>query len=453
MTTTTVPTWPHIEAVIREDGTGEVTINGTSHALEANGLEEARNSVIETVAATAKKVGRPVRVATTSPDGDWPLIVHPDGTVAADADTATPPRGTRAVKALPTAAPEAASAAPDTTPEPGPVSSPLDHNPPEGAESWVRENQPQPTTRREVRQSFLVREQVEEPAAKGIRGALAKVGIRLNPSEEERRERDDEHAVSQHWPGPRTIAVVNGKGGAGKTPTTVLLSAIFARYGGAGVLAWDNNQTRGTLGWRTEQGPHEATLLDMLPQTDRLLSTSAQSADLAHYVHHQTRDRFDVLRSQPVMLADQQRLGVKDVDAIHSVASKYYRLVFIDSGNDESDPLWLRMIDHADQLVVATTTRADIAEAGALLLEALGERDERSAKLAARAVAVVSQAEEKASRAEVDRVANGYQAIARDVVTIPFDPAMVDGTLRYGSLRPATRRAWLAAGAAVARGL
>ncbi|MET4224527.1 MinD-like ATPase involved in chromosome partitioning or flagellar assembly [Oerskovia enterophila] len=457
MTTTTVPTWPHIEAVIREDGTGEVTINGTSHALEANSLEEARNSVIETVAATAKKVGRPVRVATTSPDGDWPLIVHPDGTVAAaEADTATPPRGTRAVKALATAAREAAvpaDAGPDVALEPGPVSSPLENNAPEGAESWVRENQSQPTTRREVRQSFLVREQVEEPASKGIRGALAKVGIRLNPSEEERRERDDEHAVSQHWPGPRTIAVVNGKGGAGKTPTTVLLSAIFARYGGAGVLAWDNNQTRGTLGWRTEQGPHEATLLDMLPQTDRLLSTSAQSADLAHYVHHQTRDRFDVLRSQPVMLADQQRLGVKDVDAIHSVASKYYRLVFIDSGNDESDPLWLRMIDHADQLVVATTTRADIAEAGALLLEALGERDERSARLAARAVAVVSQAEEKASRAEVDRVANGYQAIARDVVTIPFDPAMVDGTLRYGSLRPATRRAWLAAGAAVARGL
>jgi len=36
---------------------------------------------------------------------------------------------------------------------------------------------------------------------------------------------------------------------------------------------------------------------------------------------------------------------------------------------------------------------------------------------------------------------------------VPFDPAMVDGVLRHGSLRPATQRAWLAAGAAVARGL
>jgi hypothetical protein len=30
---------------------------------------------------------------------------------------------------------------------------------------------------------------------------------------------------------------------------------------------------------------------------------------------------------------------------------------------------------------------------------------------------------------------------------------MVDGVLRFGSLRPDTQRAWLAAGAAVARGL
>src|SRR5690606_31104684 len=241
--------------------------------------------------------------------------------------------------------------------------------------------------------------------------------------------------------------------GAGKTPSTVLLAAVFARYGGAGVLTWDNNQTRGTLGWRTEQGPHEATLMELLPQVDRLLSTGAQSADLAHYVHHQTRDRFDVLRSKPMELASAQRVEPEDVDAIHAVAAKYYRLIFIDSGNDESDPMWRRMIDHTDQLVVATTTRDDHAEAGALLLEALGERDERSARLAQNAVVIVTQADPKAQPSEVQRVANGYADLARAVATIPIDPAMVDGILRYGSLRPTTQRAWLAAGAAVARGL
>ena len=225
------------------------------------------------------------------------------------------------------------------------------------------------------RRSFLDEQALEEPARQGWRGLLTSIGWRVAPGAAERAERADVQAVSQHWPGPRTIAVVNGKGGAGKTPTTILLAAILARYGGAGVLAWDNNQTRGTLGWRTEQGPHDATVLDLLPETERLLGTGAQAADMARYVHHQTSDRFDVLRSQPLELAAAQRVSADDVDAIHQVACKYYRLVLLDSGNDESDPMWQRMIDHTDQLVIATTTRNDHAEAGALLLEALSRRD------------------------------------------------------------------------------
>jgi hypothetical protein len=111
------------------------------------------------------------------------------------------------------------------------------------------------------------------------------------------------------------------------------------------------------------------------------------------------------------------------------------------------------MIDHADQLVVATTTRDDHAEAGALLLEGLAERDERSARLAENAVAVVTQADSKATDADIRHVADGFSEIAREVVTIPFDPALVDGIITYEALRPDTRRAWLAAAAAIARGL
>lgn len=310
-----------------------------------------------------------------------------------------------------------------------------------------------PRTRREARQSFLSQVNREEPATQGFRGLLTRIGVRVSPSAAERAERADELAVSQHWPGPRTIAVVNGKGGAGKTPTTICLSSVFARFGGGGVLAWDNNQTRGTLGWRTEQGPHESTLLELLPETDRLLATGAQSADLAHFVHHQTADRFDVLRSKPSKLADEQRFDAADVERIHQVASKFYRLIIIDSGNDESDPLWRAMIEHTDQLVVATTTSDEKAEAGALLLEDLAESSPRGQYLADNAVVVVSQAEQNAKPHDLQQIASGFAPLARDVATIPHDPTMVDGHLSYQALRPATQRAWLAAGAAVARGL
>jgi MinD-like ATPase involved in chromosome partitioning or flagellar assembly len=281
---------------------------------------------------------------------------------------------------------------------------------------------------------------------------LNRLGFSLAPNAQERAVREDEHAVSRHWPGPRTVAVVNGKGGAGKTPATVLLSAVFAQYGGAGVLAWDNNQTRGTLGWRTETGAHDRTLLELLPQTQRLLGAQGQSADLAHFVHHQPQEKYDVLRSKPIRLAHENRLSPDDVDAIHAVAAKFYRLIIIDSGNDESDPMWLRMIELADQIVVATTTRDDHAEAGALLLEALEDRDERSARLARESVVVVSQADPKASSADVAEVVAGYQPLARDVVQIPFDREMVDGHLRLRALAAPTQRAWLSAAAAVARG-
>ena len=456
MSIETVPEWPHIEAVTREDGTGEVTINGTSHPIATATGAEARSAIIAVVVDTAAKMGRAVRVATTGPDGDWPLIVHPDGTVeAGEADEAPASRRNRRAQGEARQEPAVAPTL-DVAPE-ADVALEADGEPMHGP--WVRHGAaaadilPRPTTRHELRQSFLTRVQVEEPAAHGVRGLLSRVGVRMSPSDAERQERADVLAVSQHWPGPRTIAVVNGKGGANKTPTTILLAAVFARHGGAGVLTWDNNQTRGTLGWRTEQGPHDATLLELLPQSERLLSTSAQSADLARFVHHQTRDKFDVLRSKPMALAHDQRVEPGDVDAIHAVAAKYYRLIIIDSGNDESDPMWQRMIEHTDQLVVATTTRDDHAEAGALLLEALADRDERSAHLAHQAVVVVSQADPTADHTEVQRTMAGYSTLAREAVTIPFDPAMVDGVLHHGSLRPATQRAWLAAGAAVARGL
>lgn len=414
-------------ATTEKDGSAIVTLNGQPQKVIGASLEDARRKVASLVVEHAAATGEVVEFITTEPDGTWEMIVHPDGTIHE--------------KPEPVASPYLRPSTETITAE-----TPVHED--------TAERAPQATvTRRAMRESFLKSTRIEEPAMKGWRGTATRLGLRLSPGPAEKAERDDTFAVAQHWPGPRTIAVVNGKGGASKTPTTVLLSAIFARFGGAGVLAWDANQTRGTLGWRTEQGPHESTVLDLLPAATELLGTGAQSADLARYVHHQTADRFDVLRSQPLALASEQRLSAEDVDAIWNVARKYYRLVFIDTGNDESDAMWGRLVDHADQIVVATTTRDDHAEAGALLLEALADRSERSAQLAQHAVVVVSQADPRATSANISTVVNGFTSLAREVATIPHDPQMVEGWLNVAALRPATQRAWLGAAAAVARGL
>ncbi|MFD6448299.1 ATPase [Promicromonospora sp. NPDC060204] len=532
--------WPRADVIVRDDGSGQVTINGQTVPVYRNSLVEARSEVMRLVMEFSASTGMAVEVQALGPEGPTGLTVHPDGRVVQDggagaaqaaqavlpqslaqpaapapAAHAGPVHAGPAHAGPPAAGPGTGPAVPQRTSvmghtdQPGagqhaaahngvgqhgvgqhgfpPEAPPQDPRGPQGPapqgmpQHGLPQQDPAPRgpqsaagsfgpsapesdqpfgpgpghdggRRDSRRSSFLVQDRLDEPATQGVRGVLARVGLRVRPSEAERAERADEQVVSQHWPGPRTISIVNGKGGAGKTPATVLLSAVFSSHGGSGVVAWDNNQTRGTLGWRTEQGPHEATLLDLIPQTEHFLGPTAQLADLAWFVHHQSRDRFDVLRSKPMALAHEQRISSEDVDAIHAVLAKYYRMIFIDSGNDESDPMWLRMIDHTDQLVVATSTRDDHAEAGALLLEALANRGEHMADLARKAVVVVSQSDPKATPADLRRVAQGYRSLAREVVTVPFDPAMVDGQLVYRALRPQTRRAWLAAGAALARG-
>ena len=307
---------------------------------------------------------------------------------------------------------------------------------------------------RAPRPSFITENLHEPPAADGWRGVVVHTThVPLRASRAEQRRRQMLREVSRHWPGPRSIAVVNGKGGVGKTITTAMLAAVFARNGGAGVLAWDNNDTRGTLGWRTESGTHATTIQDLLPATQRLLSSSARVTDLAAFTHHQTNDKYDVLRSNPQLLATRQRIAEEEFDALHEAVTKYYRLVLFDSGNDESAPRWLRMIDVTDQLVVVTTALGEPAESGALLLEALQERDERSAELAKRAVVIVLQSEPTGTAADARRIAKGFSSLAREAVVVPFDPALHGGTLRFDALRTPTRRAWLAAAAAAAHGL
>lgn len=299
--------------------------------------------------------------------------------------------------------------------------------------------------------SFLAKSAAGGPKPTGWRAVAGRLGLKVQASQAQCQQWEDERTVSQHWPGPRTIAVLNGKGGAGKTPTSILLASNFARLGSGSVVAADGNVTRGTLGWRTEQGPHNATILDMVPQTEALMDPSARNGDVAAYTHHQTIDQFDVLRSNPLLLSTEQKLSPKELDGIQQVLTRYYRMIIWDTGNDEGDSLWLRIVSHADQIVIATTTRTDHAEAGRLLLQGLSGRDERSAALAANAVVVISQADREEPPAT--SLVDGFAGIAREVVTIPYDRSMREQWLRSDKLAPATRAAWLHAAAAVARGL
>jgi hypothetical protein len=84
------PQWPRSTAVLHEDGSGELTINGLPEDFSADDVDAARVLVIERVSAFAREqLGRPVRLLTNDPDGrQFQLAVHPDGHVA---ELALPP--------------------------------------------------------------------------------------------------------------------------------------------------------------------------------------------------------------------------------------------------------------------------------------------------------------------------------------------------------------------------
>ncbi|MDR6688291.1 cellulose biosynthesis protein BcsQ [Arthrobacter sp. 1088] len=494
-TPTEVLAFPSIRAIVRDNGTAEVVVAGNSRVVpDGETLQDLRNNALTLVVGEAQTLQRPVRVQIEDPEGHGELIVHPDNKIEsvryeqrpvrrrAQAPETTPETLAPAVtETLPVAAvkPKAAPAQPapvDATaaaverqpwpPTPveaeerGPVSPKAQRN--AAAESPAAVAPEEPLTRRSLKEtSFLVSAPVLEPATKGWRGSLTRLGFRMDPSPEELSEREDIRTVSQHWPGPRTIAVVNRKGGANKTPTVVMLSAILARYSGAATVAWDNNESQGTLGWRTEKGAHNRSVLDLIDSSTELLSPSTNAAEIAKFVHHQTADKFDVLRSDENEEGDHE-VTAEEVDIAHQVLTRYYRLVVMDSGNTARAANWRRMIDHTDQLVVPVTAIEDRAEAARLTLQTLESRGGHDAELARNAVVIVSESTDakrsmtgdalKRAKAEAQRIADGFEPFVRAVVRIPYDPALVNGPIRHEALQPATQRAWLAAAAAVAKG-
>lgn len=437
MTNTTTTTAATLYAVTEVSGRTVLTRDGHATDIDAATVAEARQQVLDHARTRAADAGHSLLLSARDPGGTWLLTVHPDGRIEpaedVDLNPAAPakPGSSHRLASPPTRSGHTAAATP-----PAPTAAPAT---------------PTPTTPA-VPQSFLPTAAPAAPPRSGWRGALARFGLDVKPSAQELAYREDVAAVSQHWAGPRTIAIVNGKGGSAKTPHTVGLAAVFARFGGGGVCAWGNHQLRGTLGWHTVQNPHAATTADLLASAPALLEAGGRLGDLARFVHHQPADMYDVLQADPTKTADRQRSNHQTVGTVHQVLSRYYRLILIDTDNDESAPHWLGMLDHVDLLVVSTTNRDTHAETGRLMLEDLKEhRGPHARELAERAVVLISQAD--IDEAPPAAYARRFEERGLRTATIPYDRGMKGFKITFDGLAPATQRAYLAAGAVVARAL
>ncbi|MFG1886611.1 chromosome partitioning protein [Micromonospora sp. NPDC049051] len=302
-------------------------------------------------------------------------------------------------------------------------------------------------------EDFARRRQVrpaDPVATMGVRAVANRMGLRLPPGRHEQELRRDIETVRRNFGGLRQVTVVNPKGGAGKTVAILLLAMTFGQKRGGYVLAWDNNETQGTLGMRAQQDFHSRTVRDMLRDLGQFQGAHGRVGDLSQYVRSQGEGMFDVLASDESATGGEMLTAAAFAE-IREVVSRFYKLIFVDTGNNVRAQNWQAAMDATDQLVVTMSARNDSAETAARMLDHLEQSGRQ--RLVRQAVTVVSM---PPSRKEIDlpAIQEHFAARTRAVLLAPYERLIDTGEpIRYGGLSAATRDAWLKIAASVAEGL
>jgi len=290
-------------------------------------------------------------------------------------------------------------------------------------------------------------------ATTGVRAALNRSSlglVKLAPGRHEQEMRRDIDTIRRNFGGLRQVTVVNPKGGAGKTVASLLLAMTFGQKRGGYVLAWDNNETQGTLGMRAQQDFHSRTVRDMMRDLGQFQGPHGRVGDLSQYVRAQGEGMFDVLASDESATAGEMLTAAAFAE-IRDVVSRFYKLIFVDTGNNVRAQNWQAAIDATDQLVVTMSARNDSAETAARMLDHLEQTGRH--RLVRQAITVVSM---PPSRRDIDLppIQRHFAARTRAVLLAPYERLLDSGEpIRYGQLSGATREAWLKIAAAVAEGL
>ncbi|MFN8194264.1 MAG: hypothetical protein U0R80_08290 [Nocardioidaceae bacterium] len=293
------------------------------------------------------------------------------------------------------------------------------------------------------------------PATWGWRGRMTRwSGGLIHPrmGAAEHAHRQGRRMIQRDFDGPRTVVFVNPKGGAAKTTGVLAAGYTFGTVRGGGVIAWDNNETRGTLGIRGQRGSHRNTTRELLEDLERFSDVyQSRIGDLGAFVRSQGDAHFDVLASdeRPDVTG---MIRATDFSAVHRLLQRFYRVILVDTGNNMRAENWLAAADAADLLVVTSTVREDTGYSGLWMLDALA--DAGYADLQAKTLTVLSDPSPVVDTDLARDLTSVYEQRTRGVFRVPYDPALVSGSVvPYDLLSEETRAAWLQATAAIAGAL
>ncbi|MFU8855107.1 MinD/ParA family ATP-binding protein, partial [Micromonospora sp. SL1-18] len=248
--------------------------------------------------------------------------------------------------------------------------------------------------------------------------------------------------------GPRVVAFANPKGGVHKTTATVLAAATVGSVRGRGVLAWDDNELRGTLGLRAGSARHARTIRHLIQDLAHIeiMEGATLLEHLDDYLRHASDGSYDVLAGEESPRFA-QRLDQFVVKRVLELLRRTHDVICVDTGNNVESPNWRTVMQAADQLVVTTVPREDAAFSADWMLDLLHE--EGMGELADNAVTLISCPTPGRSALQ-DDLERHFATRTRAVAVVPYDPALETGSsIDYHQLQAETRQAWLKAAAAM----
>ncbi len=275
--------------------------------------------------------------------------------------------------------------------------------------------------------------------------------VRMKPTKEEQVRRRSVADIRRSIGGLRQITFTNPKGGSGKTTAALLTSMTLGQLRGGYILAWDNNETQGTLGVRARPDHHANTVRDLIADLPSFSGpVPGRVGDLAKYIRSQGNAMYDVLASDEQATAGEMMTAAA-FQAVREVVGRFYKLICVDTGNNVRAANWAAAIDSTDQLVVTSSVRWESAYSASRMLDYL-EQSGRG-DLVANAVTVLTMPR-SIKGLNLPQVETHFGVRTREVLHAPFDPQLDNGDqIRMSRLSDETRQAWMEIAAAITRGL
>ncbi|MDT5042892.1 MAG: hypothetical protein QOE51_3877 [Actinoplanes sp.] len=245
---------------------------------------------------------------------------------------------------------------------------------------------------------------------------------------------------------PRVVAFANPKGGVHKTTATVLAAATIGSVRGRGVLAWDDNELRGTLGLRAGSARHARTIRHLIGDLLQIehLHGEVLLRGLDDYLRHASDGSYDVLAGEENPRFA-QRLDQSTVHRVMELLRRTHDVICVDTGNNVESVNWQTVMKAADQLVITTVPREDAAFTADWMLDLLNETGME--ELAANAVTLIS-CPTAGKLPLLEDFKKHFATRTRGVAVVPYDPSLeVGSSIEYAELQPETRAAWMRAAA------